>query len=316
MKEPLTKSARRLRSRMTDAERRLWYHLSRKQLAQYKFRQQEPIGAYIVDFVCYAAKLIIELDGGQHLESASDLKRDECLRGQGFRVLRFWNHEVLSQTDAVLQKILASLVTPSPQPSPTRGEGAPDASALLQRSPTGEESVVAPSLGGRGQGEGEAGQNDERWMRHALALAQHAAEQGEVPVGAVIVRENELIAEGWNQPISARDPSAHAEILALRAAGRRQANYRLNDCTLYVTLEPCVMCAGAILHARLARVVFGAWDPKAGAVSSVYDVLSVPRLNHSLECTGGVLAEECGALLRDFFKARRERLPPSSGLPT
>ncbi len=146
---------------------------------------------------------------------------------------------------------------------------------------------------------------DENWMRHALKLAQRAAEAGEVPVGAVVVRDDQLVAEGWNQPISASDPSAHAEIIALRAAGAALGNYRLNDSTLYVTLEPCVMCAGAIIHARIKRLVFGAWDPKAGAVSSVYDVLSVPRLNHSVECHGGVLGEECGALLKDFFRARR-----------
>ncbi|MGH8529012.1 MAG: tRNA adenosine(34) deaminase TadA [Nevskiales bacterium] len=148
-------------------------------------------------------------------------------------------------------------------------------------------------------------ESDLAWMRHALGLAQHAAEQGEVPVGAVVVRDDQLVAEGWNQPVGQSDPSAHAEIRALRAAGECLKNYRLTDCTLYVTLEPCVMCAGAIIHARLPRLVFGAWDPKAGAVSSVYDVLSVPRLNHSLDCSGGVLAEECGALLRDFFRARR-----------
>ena len=142
-------------------------------------------------------------------------------------------------------------------------------------------------------------------MRQAIALAQRAAAQGEVPVGAVVVRDNQLVAEGWNQPIGQSDPSGHAEIIALRAAGQALGNYRLTDCTLYVTLEPCVMCAGAIIHARIPRLVFGAWDPRAGAVSSVYDVLSVPRLNHRVECTGGVLAEDCGALLKDFFRARR-----------
>lgn len=146
---------------------------------------------------------------------------------------------------------------------------------------------------------------DARWMRHALGLAQRAAEQGEVPVGAVLVRDDRLVAEGWNRPIALHDPSAHAEMLVLRAAGVAEQNYRLPGTTLYVTLEPCVMCSGAILHARLARVVFGAWDPKAGAVSSIYDVLSVPRLNHRLDWTGGVLAEECGALLTQFFRARR-----------
>lgn len=146
---------------------------------------------------------------------------------------------------------------------------------------------------------------DLRWMRHALTLAQRAEAAGEVPVGAVLVKNDEIIGEGWNQPIGLHDPSAHAEMIALRAAGTYQQNYRLTDSTLYVTLEPCIMCAGAILHARLARVVFGAYDPKAGAVSSVYDVLTVPRLNHSLICEGGVLEQECSELLRGFFRSRR-----------
>jgi tRNA(adenine34) deaminase len=146
---------------------------------------------------------------------------------------------------------------------------------------------------------------DARWMRHALKLAQQAAALGEVPVGAVLVRGEEAIAEGWNQPIAAHDPSAHAEMVALREAARSLRNYRLNGLTLYVTLEPCVMCAGAIVHARIERLVFGAPDPKAGAVESVYDVISKPRLNHAVAWTGGVLATECGALLQQFFKSRR-----------
>lgn len=146
---------------------------------------------------------------------------------------------------------------------------------------------------------------DEHWMRHALKLAQRAAELGEVPVGAVLVRNDQVIAEGWNQPIAAHDPSAHAEMVAMREAARSLKNYRLNGLALYVTLEPCVMCAGAIIHARLDRLVFGASDPKAGAVNSVYDVISKPKLNHSLEWTGGVLAKECGAILRSFFRTRR-----------
>lgn len=148
-------------------------------------------------------------------------------------------------------------------------------------------------------------QSYEHWMRHALNLAAQAAAQGEVPVGAVLVKDGEVIGEGYNRPIADHDPSAHAEMVALREAGLSQSNYRLPDTTLYVTLEPCVMCAGAIIHARVRRLVFGALDPKAGAVSSVYDVLGEPRLNHAVECTGGVLEEECGAILRDFFRARR-----------
>lgn len=150
-------------------------------------------------------------------------------------------------------------------------------------------------------------ESDQRWMRHALKLAQHAQELGEVPVGALLVKDNELVAEGWNQPIAAHDPSAHAEMVALRAAAMALKNYRLNGLTLYVTLEPCVMCAGAILHARLARLVFGADDPRAGAVRSVYDVIARPQLNHKLDWTGGVLADECGALLSNFFKAKRSK---------
>lgn len=143
------------------------------------------------------------------------------------------------------------------------------------------------------------------WMRHALKLARRAAELNEVPVGAVLVRSGEIIAEGWNQPIAAHDPSAHAEIVAVRAGAQALRNYRLNGLTLYVTLEPCAMCAGAIIHARLDRLVFGASDPKAGAVHSVYDLVSRPRLNHRLEWTGGILAPECGAILQEFFRSRR-----------
>ena len=146
---------------------------------------------------------------------------------------------------------------------------------------------------------------DQRWMRHALELAQRAQALGEVPVGALIVKEGELLAEGWNQPVASHDPSAHAEMVAMRAAAQFEKNYRLTGLTLYVTLEPCVMCAGAIIHARIGRVVFGAADPKAGAVRSVYDVISNPRLNHKPAWTGGVLAAECGAILTEFFKARR-----------
>lgn len=147
--------------------------------------------------------------------------------------------------------------------------------------------------------------DDARWMQRALELARRASEEGEVPVGALVVKDGEAIGEGWNHPIKLHDPSAHAEMIALRAAANRVGNYRLTGTTLYVTLEPCVMCAGAIVHARVQRLVFGATDPKAGAVSSVYDVISRPRLNHAVEWTGGVMEDECGALLRDFFRARR-----------
>ena len=147
--------------------------------------------------------------------------------------------------------------------------------------------------------------DDERWIRHAMVLAARAEEAGEVPVGAVIIQGNTLLAEGWNRPIETHDPSAHAEILALRAAGHALKNYRLIDTTLYVTLEPCVMCMGAISHARIKRVVYGATDPKRGAAGSILQLADADFLNHRIEATGGVLGDECGAQLRAFFLARR-----------
>jgi len=143
-------------------------------------------------------------------------------------------------------------------------------------------------------------------MRRALMLAARAADEGEVPVGAVLVKQGTVIGEGWNRPIAARDPTAHAEIQALRDAARRAGNYRLPATELYVTLEPCPMCAGAIVHARVERVVFGAADPKGGACGSVFDLLpSDQRFNHRTDCVGGVREAECAALLREFFRARR-----------
>jgi tRNA(adenine34) deaminase len=146
---------------------------------------------------------------------------------------------------------------------------------------------------------------DVGFMRHALALSRRAAEEGEVPVGAVLVKDDRVVAEGWNRPIASQDPTAHAEIEALRAGAATLGNYRLIDTTLYVTLEPCLMCAGAIVHARVARLVFGAADPKTGAAGSVFDVFSSDRLNHRVTVQGGVLAEECGAVLSEFFRMRR-----------
>lgn len=142
-------------------------------------------------------------------------------------------------------------------------------------------------------------------MRRALALAQSAAVRGEVPVGAVLVRGEETLGEGANCPIERHDPTAHAEIEALRAAASRVGDYRLPGTTLYVTLEPCLMCASAIVHARVQRVVFGAWDPKAGAAGSIADVFSIPQINHRVDVFGGVLAEECAAPLQQFFAERR-----------
>jgi tRNA(adenine34) deaminase len=147
--------------------------------------------------------------------------------------------------------------------------------------------------------------NDVEFMRLALGLAKRAGELQEVPVGAVAVRDGVVIGEGWNRPISDRDPTAHAEIVALRAAALWLQNYRLTEVTLYVTLEPCAMCIGAVQNARVARLVFGAWDPKAGACGSVLDLPREPRVTHRLDVFGGVCSEECGGLLRRFFEARR-----------
>jgi tRNA(adenine34) deaminase len=152
--------------------------------------------------------------------------------------------------------------------------------------------------------------NDIDWMQYALKLAERAQEEGEVPVGAVLVLNDEIIGAGWNRPIAAHDPTAHAEIMALRAGATKLGNYRLNDTTLYVTLEPCVMCAGAMVHARIKRLVFGASDPKAGAIKSVFNILDSPRLNHRVEYVGGILSDECGEMLSRFFGARRKN--PSS----
>jgi len=142
-------------------------------------------------------------------------------------------------------------------------------------------------------------------LNAAIAEARAAEMESEVPIGAVIVFEDKIIARGGNRVLRDHDPTAHAEIVALRHAARALGNYRLDGCTLYTTLEPCAMCAGAITHARISRLVYGADDPKAGAVVSIMNVLNHPQLNHKLEVVGGVLAEECGALLQNFFRARR-----------
>jgi tRNA(adenine34) deaminase len=147
--------------------------------------------------------------------------------------------------------------------------------------------------------------SDEAWMRHAIRLAQRAEQQGEVPVGAIVVKNDKCIAEGWNASISLHDPSAHAEIVALRIAGKALGNYRLVNTTLYVTLEPCVMCVGALSQARVNRLVFGAADPKRGAVCSAIALADASFLNHRMTWQGGVLANECAALLKNFFRARR-----------
>ncbi|MEM7468114.1 MAG: tRNA adenosine(34) deaminase TadA [Pseudomonadota bacterium] len=145
----------------------------------------------------------------------------------------------------------------------------------------------------------------EAFMLEAVALAESAAAKGEVPVGAIVVQDGEIIGRGYNQPIGTSDPSAHAEIIALRDAAKAAGNYRLPNATLVVTLEPCAMCAGAILHSRIKRLIVGAADPKTGACGSVIDLFADPRLNHHTEITMGVLAEECAGLLKNFFKVRR-----------
>ncbi len=146
---------------------------------------------------------------------------------------------------------------------------------------------------------------DLRYMERAYALAEAAARQGEVPVGALVVHDGVVLGEGWNRPIQSADPTAHAEVVALRAAARQAGNYRLSGATLYVTLEPCAMCSGAILHARLGRVVFGAYDPRTGAAGSVLDVLNTTLLNHRVTITGGVLQAATATQLQQFFRARR-----------
>jgi tRNA(adenine34) deaminase len=150
-------------------------------------------------------------------------------------------------------------------------------------------------------------QTDEYWMRYALELAKRAWEQGEVPVGAVLVQGDNVIGEGWNRPIGQHDPTAHAEIMALRQGGKVLENYRLLDTTLYVTLEPCVMCAGAMVHSRITRLVYGAKDEKTGAAGSLLDVIGHPGMNHQIQIDCGVLAEECAGMLSDFFRMRREQ---------
>jgi tRNA(adenine34) deaminase len=154
-------------------------------------------------------------------------------------------------------------------------------------------------------------ERDVKFMQRALELARRAEQDGEVPVGALVVLDNEIIGEGWNRPIGAADPTAHAEIAAVRAAAARLGNYRLTGATLYVTLEPCPMCAGAIVQSRIARVVFGATDPLAGAAGTVFNLLQSPSLNHRTEIQSGVLAEECSRMLKGFFQSKRGATSPA-----
>ncbi len=149
--------------------------------------------------------------------------------------------------------------------------------------------------------------DDEAWMREAIHLALHAEEEGEVPVGAILVLDNKRIAQGWNRPVLTHDPTAHAEIQVLQDAGKALGNYRLPEATLYVTLEPCTMCAGAMIHARIKRLVFGAYDPGTGTIESVDQIFDRPHHNHKVEYRGGVLQDECSGLLKSFFEKRRNK---------
>ena len=169
------------------------------------------------------------------------------------------------------------------------------------------------------QDDGHNGVQDAVWMRQALDQAHNAWALGEVPVGAVVVKDGQVIATGFNQPIGTHDPTAHAEIMALRAAASILGNYRLPGCELYVTLEPCAMCSGAMIHARLSRVVFGASDPKTGACGSIVNLFEQNQFNHHTQLTGGVMAQECGALLKDFFAERRkaaQAAKPDGSIPS
>lgn len=147
--------------------------------------------------------------------------------------------------------------------------------------------------------------SDSIFMTRALELAREAERAGEVPVGAVIVKDDAIVGEGWNRPISTNDPTAHAEIVAMRAAAQSLGSYRLLDTTLYVTLEPCPMCAGAMVHARVKRLVYAATDPRAGAAGTIFNIVQHPSLNHRIECESGLMADECSTMLRTFFQGRR-----------
>ena len=271
-----TAFAKVLRKEMTDAEQKLWQHLRAGRMAGHKFKRQMPIGPYIADFASPLLHLVIEIDGGQHAEQAThDEVRTTQLRDKGYTVLRFWNDDVLLRIDVVLEEIWRHVTALSP--SPTRANGPAEY------------------------------EQDATFMREALILAQRAWDAGEVPVGAIVVKDGEIIGRGFNQPITSNDPTTHAEIVALRDAAQHVKNYRLVDCELFVTLEPCMMCVGAMLHARLKRVVYGASDPKTGACGSVINLPAEEKLNHHATFVGGVLSDECSAMLKSFFQARRQQ---------
>ena len=344
-----TKFAKILRRNMTDAEQKLWRQLRASRFAGHKFKRQVPLGKFVVDFVAPSAKLIIELDGGQHAEQAQeDAVRTAFLEQRGYRVLRFWNDDVLLRSEEVFDSIYNVLMAtnsplspglspvngreeskrnepspeygregpkrnePSPEygregpkrdePSPEYGREEPKRNEPSPEYEREEPKRNEPSLvNGR-----EESLRDESFMREALTLAQRARDLGEVPVGAVVVKDGAIIGRGFNRPIASSDPTSHAEIIALREAAAHLKNYRLVDCELYVTLEPCMMCVGAMLHSRLKRVVFGALDPKTGACGSVINLPAEGKLNHHACFIGGVLADECSTLLKTFFREKRQ----------
>ena len=272
-----TKFAKKLRRTMTDAENKIWRNVRAGRFEGVKFKRQAPLGPYVVDFIAPTAKLIIEVDGGQHTELArEDALRTSFLEQQGYRVLRFPNDDVLLRSEAVLESIYNVLMVTNSPFSSTPANGQAESA------------------------------RDQSFMREALALAQRARDLGEVPVGAVVVKAGAIIGRGFNRPIISSDPTSHAEIVALREAATFLQNYRLVDCDLYVTLEPCMMCVGAMLHARLKRVVFGAKDPKTGACGSVIDLPAEEKLNHQTTFESGVLAGECGEMLKAFFREKRQ----------
>lgn len=269
----LVKEAARRRADPSPAQRRLWALFCQPPLQSLGLRQQVPLGNTIVDFHAHDPSLAIDLIEDSEDERLADRRRQAWFQRQGVALLQWRVSELPAERTALAGFVEAEL-----------------AKAQAARAPTQPE---------------QQAQQDQAFMAQALELARQAAAEGEVPVGALIVRQGEILGRGWNQPIGRHDASAHAEIQALRAAGAAAGNYRLPGATLYVTLEPCAMCAGAILHARISRLVFGAEDPRAGAVHSVYDLIARPQLNHQLQWQGGVLAADCSTLLRQFFASRR-----------
>ena len=249
----------------TGTEAAIWALLNRAPYSEYGFRRRVSLGQHVVSFFSHQLGLVIDLP-------PEPARADAAVDARRDAWLRRQGYQLLQWDAGSLADLSA-------------------AEAQLRRAL--EQSATATP------------KQDATYMARALELAGQARQAGEVPVGAVVVRDGEILGEGYNQPIAGHDPCAHAEIIALRAAGLAARNYRLDGCSIYVTLEPCVMCAGAITHARCARLVFGAEDPRAGAVHSRYSVIAQPQLNHRVDWRGGVMAQECAALLQAFFDERR-----------